>query len=389
MKKSLRKYCTGCGLCTSLTGIPLTETGTGFVRVADLKDETINHICETICPASGKHIKYLSTSPWGEYNGKYAAFAKDEVIRFKAASGGVTTAIASFLIDKGFVDGVIQVGKSEDPFATCVYCNTTKEEVINCSGSRYIVASPLSTIFQVIEKGGKYAFIGRPCDVLALRQYMHINPSVENSIYIMLSFFCAGSPSITASKKLVSRLNVSEKECKEIRYRGEGWPGKTTVTDKNGHKTSMEYSDSWNNILGRDVMPICKFCADGVGEFADISSGDLWYLSDEKTPSFNEQPGRNITFTRTKIGYDVMQMAVIDGYISISDYKDDDLAYVQPYHANRKRLLLPKILAMKTMMQICPDYKIHDLIRLTKGIKFTKMTKTFLGTIKRILKTTI
>lgn len=61
-------------------------------------------------------------------------------------------------------------------------------------------------IKNLVETGKKYAFVGKPCDVSALRmlQVRKIEPWTEQITY-MFSFFCAGQPSEDANKNYFVR----------------------------------------------------------------------------------------------------------------------------------------------------------------------------------------
>lgn len=387
--KIYEDYCTGCGLCQSFLNAELVKDEHGFENIKIGKDENLLKFCKETCPANGIHLLKEDSSTWGHYVSVYDAFACNDKIRFNSSSGGVTTAVAIFLLNKGYVDGVIQVGLDEnDPFNTKIYCNQSAESVEKCCGSRYITSKPLNNIISYLETGNKYAFVGRPCDVVTLNNFLENNQQYKNSIYCTLTFFCAGAPSRRASEKLSKHLNVNAENCKQIRYRGNGWPGEATVTNKEGKSFSMPYIESWDRILGRDVRKICKFCTDGIGEMADISSGDLWYLSEDLKPIFDEKPGRNVTFARTSLGEKILKEAREEGYIDLSDYskKINELDYIQPYHAIRRKTMYAKIAAMKTMGKVVPNYPNSVLKNYSKPRTFKQNFRTYLGTIHRILK---
>lgn len=386
-KNVYEEYCTGCGLCGSVLGASFEERD-GFSSVVIGADKELHAFCTGHCPAAGLHTKDC-TSPWGDYIEVYRAWATEETVRFRGASGGVTTAVALYLLESGKVDGVIQVGADpEDPFATKVYCNTDRAGVLACTASRYMTSSPLSTLMDYLGKGKTYAFVGRPCDVVVLNNFLATHPEYRPDIYCTLTFFCAGAPSQRASVELARRLGVRKEDCVNIRYRGEGWPGKATVTDTDGTSHTMEYIDSWNRVLGRDVRKMCKFCADGVGEAADISSGDLWYLDQNKKPLFEERAGENVTFARTQKGYEILADAKEKGYLTLLSYDalGTDMPYIQPYHATRKALLGAKVLAMKTAGKNAPRYPRSFLKRCAKALPVKVRMRTYLGTMKRILK---
>ena len=385
-KDTIKEYCTGCGLCNSIFNTKFIIDGDGFPK-PDIKSQEMLAFCEKVCPVNGNHLLKQTTDNWGSYVNVYEGYSLDETIRYKAASGGITTAIAVFLLETGKVDGIIQIGEGDTQFQTKVYCSRTREEIILHSASRYITSSPLSDFLNIISAGGRYAFIGRPCDAIVLRNFLELMPQYKENIFCILSFFCAGTPSETASRKLSLELGIEPSTVKHIQYRGNGWPGKATVESIDGKKKTMEYIDSWNKILGRDILKICKFCTDGVGEAADISSGDLWYLNDRKQPVFDEQAGRNVVFSRSNKGDKLIMEAIQHGYIRVTSYETQisELDYVQPNHAVRKKLLYAKYLAMKIMRRSSPEYDVKMLKKFAKERSVKENIRTFMGAVKRIL----
>lgn len=385
-EKIIMDYCTGCGLCKSVLNTTMRfDEKSGFFKPIIETEEEIQ-FCESVCPVNGKHLAQQKVDTWGKYIEIYEGHSSDEDIRFKGASGGITTALAVFLLETGKVDGIIQIGEGSNPFETKVYCARSKQEIVSHSASRYIDSSPLSSFLQIVSDGGKYAFIGRPCDAICLRNYLEMEPEYKKSIVCILAFFCAGVPSINASKKMSSALGIDVSNVKHIQYRGNGWPGKAEVESIDGKKSSMEYIESWNKILGRDIRKICKFCSDGVGEAADISSGDLWYLDEEKKPVFAENKGENVVFARTEVGQQIIKEAIQCGYIEADSYeaKLSELEYVQPNHAIRKKMLFARCLAMKVMRKQTPNYDFKILRKFSKERSAVENIRTFMGTIKRI-----
>lgn len=163
-----------------------------------------------------------------------------------------------------------------------------------------------------------------------------------------MTFFCAGAPSKNATLKLAENLGVQADQIDSVRYRGNGWPGKATVTLKDKSERHMAYIDSWNQILGRNIRKICKFCVNGVGMYADISCGDLWNLDQNQRPEFTEGKGQNIIFARSKAGRDILIEASNKGYVYLENYtKMDDLKYIQPNHFNMQTTMIGKIIGLK------------------------------------------
>ena len=385
----LKKYCTGCGLCNAYMNIEYETDEKGFITPVLDDDEKIN-FCKKICPNTSKSFKMQSENLWGHYQAAYLGYAKDEEIRYHASSGGVITAICSYLLREKKVDGVLHIGVSEDRvYGTRLYCSTTKNQLIQRSGSRYCISSPLKNLKNIVESEKKYVFVGKPCDIIALKNYMQEDEELRKQIIVTLSFFCAGMPSDTANKKLIETLLGNDAmKCKTLNYRGDGWPGFAMATDANGNCKKIEYETSWGKILGRDVKYCCRFCTDGIGEMADISCGDGWYLNEDNKPDFEEKDGRNIIFARTNLGKEILHSAQSD--IQLSKLENtEEIGYMQPYQKRRKATMYWKILALRLFFRKLPPYDIKKLYYWQRQAKWSDRMKEFLGTIKRVLKNVI
>lgn len=281
-ERYFKKYCTGCGLCSSQCNT-VFKNENGFLT-PDLHSDALD-FCSKYCMSSYvPDQKDWSKSIWGNYESIYYGYSNDSDIRYLASSGGVITSICLYLLSNNIVDGILHTGCDESfPWRTKTFCSTTSEEVIARAGSRYAQSSPLKDIFNLIEHGKSYAYVGKPCDVYSLKAFCKNHKEFSGSITVTISFFCAGVPSETANLKLLTALSCKPDECAALSYRGMGWPGNAEVTTKTGISTSMDYQSSWGRILGRDIRTICRFCMNGTGECADISCGDAWYLKDNKT----------------------------------------------------------------------------------------------------------
>ncbi len=379
------KMCCGCGLCAE-QGVNFAKNKKGFL-VPELHAENLD-FCDQVCPASKKSGKKTDAdSVWGHYENVYLGFSKDEDVRFKASSGGVLTSTAIYLLEHNLVDGILQCGIKEDnPFDVQLFCNKTAEDVKSCVGSRYITSSPLLNIIEKIEPPKKYAFIGKPCDVIALNNYREKNEVLKEAIVYTLSFFCAGVPSITANQNLIEKMGCNLSSLRKLVYRGSGWPGYAIATDSNGKEFSMTYNDSWGKVLGRDVRTYCRFCLDGVGEQADISCGDAWYIKEGK-PDFSEHQGRNIVFARTTKGDQLLKDMYASKSIELTEYKDymSELPIIQAYQERRRTTVKGKIMALRLTRKVFPMWDRKTVNTLSKFAGIRKNLSMMKGTISRIV----
>lgn len=388
------RYCTGCGLCSN-EGVEGGFNEKGFYRPFDEYDFN-NKFDKEICPYTSPDNNVLSyTKPldiWGSLKECYLGWSNDEYIRHNASSGGILTSLSIYLIENKIVDGIIHIGIStKSQFKTEVTCSTTKADVLSKMGSRYTQSAPLLGIKKYLDNGGTYAFIGKPCDVIALRNYISKNGKYKNSIKYMFSFFCAGTPSIQANERLIKSLGTKEENVVSFTYRGNGWPGLTCAIDNKGNDHTMLYKEAWGGILGRDLQEVCRFCWDGTGESADISCGDAWYLTPDKKPDFTEGKGRNVIMVRNEKGSELLSNVMKAGIISAEDFMDniEDLKYMQYSQHTRKATMLAKIIALKLCGKIPPAYSLSKVYPYSKLVPLKRNVRIFWGTLKRALKGTL
>ena len=383
MKKYLKEYCVGCGLCEAAKNAHITEDESGFYHP---KDGDENWLAK-VCPASGIQQQIMVfKNIWGRYQSVYYGWSSDANVRKVASSGGVLTEIASWLLENGKVDGIVHTcADPVDPTKTVSCISNIREDLIFRSGSRYTISHPLE-VLDSLDKTKLYAFIGKPCDVVVLQNYMMVQPEWKEIIVYTLSFFCAGLPSKLAQEKLLMHLECPKRELQSLRYRGEGWPGYTVAIERSGKEHRTDYATSWGQILGRDIMKMCRFCLDGIGETADISCGDAWYLTPDKKPDFTEADGRNIIFARTEKGNELLEDVIADGKICVEPAVVNELKYIQPYQWDRRATMADKIFAMRLFAKSIPHYKYTNIRQYYGEVGLKRHFSILKGSVKRILK---
>lgn len=377
----IAKFCCGCGLCDNFShGIVDSK---GYYRPSN---KTLRSGFDfSTCYASQLN-SIEPNSYWGHVDKAFLGYSNNEEIRKKASSGGVLTEITRFLLSEGIVDEVLSIRTSDGSFIkTNRVWQTDSNDCVKYSGSKYTASSSLIGFIKHVDFNKKYAVIAKPCDIRVLRTFINKNPEYKDPVRFLFSFFCGGTPSYQANVKLLNRMGLEEKELKSFRYRGNGWPGLTSGTDVSGHTSSIEYETSWGQILGRDIQEICRFCWEGVGEAADISCGDGWYL-EGNAPSFEERDGRNIILSRSEAGTKLLSLMQERGVIHLESFSDfESLKKMQPGQFTRKASMFSRVLAMRIMHKDTPNYRLSDLLPYAKDLDLKTNLRMFVGTIKRVL----
>ncbi|KIC09605.1 hypothetical protein RA19_14895 [Leisingera sp. ANG-M1] len=350
--------CVGCGLCQAIAGpeaVQFVTTPEGRERPlqqAEIVAEGWQAITRT-CP--GTHVigrdelaetEGAEIDPvWGPYRQVQLAHASDKDIRYRAASGGVLTALAKQLLESGQVKYILQVRASEErPMRSETVMSRTEGEVIQAAGSRYGPATPLAAIRAALDTGEPFAFIGKPCDVTALRLYAREDARVDQQCKAMLAMVCGGAPEFRKSRDLVQELGYSEDDVTLFRYRGYGNPGRARIEFADGHAEERSYLELWADEGKWCIQPRCKICPDAIGESADVAAADYW----PGGAPVGEDAGFNSILIRSKAGEALVAGAVEDGNLTITRALDiRDMDDTQPHQVRKKQALWARFAGMR------------------------------------------
>lgn len=387
-------YCTGCGICQSIAtekSIEIRLSSSGYLRPViklALDSNTLNTI-SSVCPGINiKHTKQHENHHvvWGPLQQVSTGFAVDEEVRYHGSSGGVISALAIYLLESGLVSFVAQNAVSTtNPLLNELQVSRDTKDVLYAAGSRYSPSAPLKHIKELFAMGERFAFIGKPCDVAALRNFLNVNPSLSHQVPYMLSFMCAGIPSQLGTEEMLKHFSVNPDDVKSMRYRGEGWPGKAKIVTHQDQVYEMDYESSWGKILNKHLQFRCKICPDGTGEFADIVCADAWYGKDGY-PDFEEQEGRSLVLARSDVGVRLINDAIDARKINISPIAIEEIAKMQPYQFHRKSVVLARWLATKLANKVSPKYQNLMLLQASFQVPLLEWLRSALGTYKRIKK---
>jgi coenzyme F420 hydrogenase subunit beta len=198
----------------------------------------------------------------------------------------------------------------------------------------------------------------------------------------MLSFMCAGVPSIFGTHAVLKALGFEGVALESFRYRGDGWPGMAKAISKDGRSATMDYNSSWGNILNRHLQFRCKICPDGTGEFADLVCADAWYGKDGY-PDFTEREGRSLILVRTAKGKALLESALAASAISVDSLAVDEIAAMQPYQVARKQQVSARLMGTWLRKFTVPKYRRLGLVAAMRTGKLSIWLRTIAGTYKR------
>ena len=384
--------CMGCGLCQAITGkskIKFVITPEG--RVRPLEISKINQedwkIIKKTCP--GINVVGPETQPnkkqtdllWGPIKTISLGYASNADVRYRATSGGVLTALSHYLIKSKMVKFIIQVKPSTtNPTLSETIFSFSEEEVFQASGSRYGPTTPLDSIKFALDLEENFAFVGKPCDANALKLFSKEDPRVDQFCKFILTMVCGGCPEYMKTTDLIKNLGYEEKDVNLMRYRGFGNPGKARVETKDGKDFEFSYKDLWSDQTKWFSQARCRICPDGIGELADIVSGDFWPGCDPE----GEDEGFNSIIVRTEKGMSLYENAVSSGFLTIDkSLTVDDMSQTQPHQVVKKQEAWARLIGLKKAGHIIPKVEGLRLREIAKRQSLKQNLKAARGAKKR------
>ena len=385
-----RHFCIGCGLCASVLGtdkckMELGQDGFYHPVVQSEISKKDSKTISRLCP--GIHIEGNKQSGvWGAMQSVEESWSSDSTIRHKAASGGVVSSLALYLLESHSVDAVLQVGVEDGSYLyNKLKISRTREDIVSNAQSRYAPALVFDDIVNILDSSEeRYAFIGKPCDIAAMKNLLNEFPKYNDRIKTFISIFCAGMPSYNASV-MTWQMSGRTDEPASLKYRGDGWPGNFRAVWKDGTDFKLSYNDSWGKILGRHIGFRCKICPDGIGMLADVAVGDSW-TTKNGYPDFTESDGRCFVMVRTSNGSKIMNDAEKNGYIVRNSLDINKIAEMQSYQYNRRKLEGWRLVPVQLLSGFMLKFKGLHIFKQALTANFVSGIKNMFGTAKRIVK---
>ncbi|HDW0987042.1 TPA: Coenzyme F420 hydrogenase/dehydrogenase, beta subunit C-terminal domain, partial [Escherichia coli] len=344
-----KNYCIGCGACSynnSDVTIEWNELGLLIAR------GDIEALDDDICPfASSRDETFIAKLLYGNipglefnekigyYHGLFAGYANEGTYRDNGSSGGLTTWLLVELLKNNMIDGVIHVGKSKS--SEQIYSYTISEsikEVQDNTRSQYY-PTKFDCALENIDINKKYAIVGIPCYIKAVRLLCDKNDQLKKSIKYFIGIFCGHLKSKAFAELLSWQQGIDPEYLKNINFRVKNSTGTASrynisVTSFTGvtrmAQTGHLYGTDWG--LGLFKPQGCEWCDDIAAELADVVFGDAWlpnYVSDPK--------GTNIVISRNKEISSLMNKALREQRLHLDNILVDDIVKAQAGNYRHRR----------------------------------------------------
>lgn len=360
--------CHGCGICSAVCPHDAIE------MVYDRRHRNyvpiVNHerckecsLCLDICP--GKEVIFAEISKRflngvkydilsGHYIRNYLAWAADEDIRWRAASGGIATALAKFLLTSGQVDKVIVVksASAEDCLAFQGTVVSDVNDLYSTMGSKYC-SLPLCSALREVQRHDRLAVFGLPCHIHGIRKAQMVHKVIGKIDMTLIGIFCGATVGKEGTECLIRRHGYHLSKLTSINYRGNGWPGEMIASFSDNSKLRLSLLDYYDRQFTGFRPWRCFLCSDGMAELADLSIGDAWL----KEVSSNNDQGVSMVISRSERGEKVFKEAISAGAIEHQSARDGDAVRSQYKLLMRKKYgIAGNMLLAKMMGRGAPQY---------------------------------
>lgn len=317
-------YCSGCGVCSSVKDSPLNikmnDDGKYMPFLNGDKNKEIDVL--SICPFSNnknedeiaselyEHIEGIKHNEYtGYYIKNYAGYVKTGKYREKGSSGGMGTWIATQLLNKNLIDGIIHVKSSKEGKEKTLFSyqiSNTVEELYEGSKSRYYPVEMSEVLKYVRENPGRYALVGIPCFIKGFRLLSGQDDVIKERVKFTIGLICGHLKTDMFARSIAWEMGIKPDKLEEIDFRAKiegrnasdyGVKVKGRINGEEVIRTSPTkqlYTTNWGQGLFK--YKACDFCDDILAETADITVGDAWlpqYVKDSM--------GTNIIIVRNPV----------------------------------------------------------------------------------------
>ncbi|EOB2820169.1 Coenzyme F420 hydrogenase/dehydrogenase, beta subunit C-terminal domain [Vibrio vulnificus] len=244
----------------------------------------------------------------GYYDSLYVGHVVEGNYRKNASSGGMGTWIFKALLDEGLIDGVVHVKHNSDKSSEVLYkyeISRSVEEVLTGAKTKYYPVE-LSEVLKIIkENKGRYAIIGIPSFIKAIRLVCLYDPVINERIAFTVGLICGHQKSSKFAEYMAWQVGIEPGNLKEIDFRHKlhDKPADSYAIRMTGYINSKLVTvikpkselDGQNWGLGYFKPLASDFTDDVFNETADIVVGDAWL------PEYTaDSGGNNIVIVRDK-----------------------------------------------------------------------------------------
>lgn len=307
-----KSRCCGCNACGDVCGhdaITFKSDIEGFWYPVVDKAKCVDcHLCEKVCPIinRAKPERYAESRVFAAYN-------KDEAVRIDSTSGGLHSALANVMYDRGaYVGGAVY---NEDHTVSHIV-SPDRKTLPRIRSSKYLQSLMLGQykeIRSLLRKGENVFYCGTPCQVHALYDFL----GRDYPGLVTCDFICRG---VNSPKVFLKYMDMLEKQfgakATEIKFKNKKWGWHNFSMRVNFSNGSEYCKDRYHDLFfigylqsGNFARPSCYDCQfKGFPQKSDITLADFWGI-EKIDPSMDQDKGTSLVMVNSDKGMELFNAA--------------------------------------------------------------------------------
>ncbi|MFX1318175.1 MAG: Coenzyme F420 hydrogenase/dehydrogenase, beta subunit C-terminal domain [Promethearchaeota archaeon] len=313
--------CTQCGACEAACPVHAIaqEDDAPYMLHDCSEDMDTCSICYEICPHTGMLLSEVleSVAPaphksdeLGYYQEVFLARATDPGFRTSGSRGGVVNALLHFAMSENLIDcTIISEAVDENPLEIRPAISLVPDDTLSAVDAKFVPSAVAKAFGRAVFEHGKsqIAFVGVPCQVLALRKLEAWKHKLSACIGIIIGLFCLCIYSLkTLTDYLYREYEISSSEIQSIDLEVSHY---IITTNRSEIKVPIKEIED-------HIVTACKTCTDFTAELADLSIGGAAV-----------RKGWSILIIRTEKGKELVNKAVSKGVLELEKIENTPKAW--------------------------------------------------------------
>lgn len=276
----------------------------------------------------------------GYFQSLYAGHVVEGNYRQNASSGGMGTWIFKELFEKDMIDGVIHVKKNTNEDSSVLFeydISRSVQEIIDGAKTKYYPVE-FSKVIEIVKKTpGRYAIIGIPSFIMAIRLLAEQDEIIKERIKYTIGLVCGHQKSSKFSESLAWQVGIKPGNLKHIDFRKKllDRPASNYGVEMTGIIDGKEVTITkpTDELIGQNwgqgffKVEASDFTDDVMNETADVTLGDAWlpeYTKDSK--------GNNIVVVRNTEIDNLIKEGINSGRLNLDELDKEIIFRSQAAH---------------------------------------------------------
>lgn len=308
----------------------------------------------------------------GYYLSLYAGYVKEGDYRLQASSGGLGTWIFKELFERDLIDGVIHVKRNSDSSSNIMFkyeISRSIQDIREGAKTKYYPVELSEVLNLVKENPGRYAIIGIPSFIMAVRLLSNVEPIFKERIHYTVGLICGHQKSSKFCEAIAWQTGIKPNDLTNIDFR-----------KKICNQSAGDYGVEITGLINHQEITITKpmkeivvgdwgvgyfkqvssdYTDDVMNETADMTIGDAWL------PEYtNDWEGNNVAIIRHPLMQKIIEEGIEKNLLKLDTISPEKIFASQAAHFRHTRDELAYRLAKKDQAkQWRPTLRIQASLR--------------------------